>query len=300
MPSSQTTVVGFVGVGDMGAPMARNLLRAGYRVVVTDVQTQRAQALESAGAECVADAQQVANEAEIVFACLNSVDAMHSVAVSVAKGSAVRVYADLSTSGPTIAKQLRNAFTGTQIDMLDAPISGQINRAEDATLAIMVSGPSAAFALARPVFEAIGKHVFYLGNIAGGGQMMKVANNLINNVQTLATSEAIAMAMKFGLEPAQMFEILNVSTGRNSQTDGQLRSAVLEQDFNKGAVISITKKDITLAVEEAARIGVAAPTANAAKDLIVQAYAAGDGTQRSASLFLHIAKLSDLDIKQAD
>ena len=298
MTDSRLPIVGFVGVGDMGGPMASNLLLAGFRVIVCDVQVARVQTLVAAGATAALGARQVADQAEVVLACLNSVEAMRSVAAAVALGSAVKVYADLSTSGPTLAQALRQPFSTTQIEMLDAPISGQTNRAEDGTLAIMVSGAKAAYELAKPVFDVVGEHIFYLGAVAGGGQMMKVANNLINNVQTLATSEAIAMGLKFGLDAEQMFAVLNVSTGRNSQTDGQLRSAVLENDFNKGAVISITKKDITLAVEEAERIGVITPTARAAKDLILAAYATGDGTQRSASVFLHVAEQSGLAVDQ--
>jgi 3-hydroxyisobutyrate dehydrogenase-like beta-hydroxyacid dehydrogenase len=126
---------------------------------------------------------------------------------------------------------------------------------------------------------------------------MKVANNLINNVQTLATCEALAMGLKFGLEPSQMFDILNVSTGRNSQTEGQLRSAVLENDFSKGAVMTISQKDITLAVDEAQALGVLAATAQTARDVIDSALATGGAQQRSSNIFRYVAGASGIAVE---
>lgn len=295
--SSQT--IGFIGVGDMGGPMARNLMRAGFAVIVFDIDASRTTALADAGAALGRDATDVANRASIVFACLNSVEGMRSVAAAVGRGSGVEVYIDLSTAGPSLARELRDHFAGTDIQMLDAPISGQIERAIDATLAIMASGPREAFEMARPAFEAMGQHVFYLGDVAGGGQMMKVANNLINNVQAIATSEAILMGMKFGLEPEQMFAVLNVSTGRNSQTEGNLKNAVLNDNFGLGADMSISKKDISLAVTEAERAGVHIPTGRAAAELIAEAYAHGPEGQRSSAIFKHVARKSGVEVKSS-
>ena len=173
--------------------------------------------------------------------------------------------------------------------MLDAPVSGYISQAVDGTLTVMVSGDKQAFDSAEPAFKAIGKHVFWLGDLPGGGQMMKVANNYVNNVQTVGTSEAIAMGMQFGLKPEDMFQVMNVSTGRNSQTEGQLRDAVTNGDFSLGAKISISLKDMTVAMEEARRLEVPATTGEAARAAFKGAVETGGDTQRSSAVFKYVA-----------
>ena len=234
----------------------------------------------------------------LTLSCVNSTKALRAVAAVVAQYPHCKVFIDFSTSGPTTAVAVAEQLAKAGIPMLDAPISGMVQRARDGTLSIMVSGPESAFTYAQPVLDVVGAHVFYLGAKSGAGQMMKVANNLINNVQTLATCEALAMGLKFGLEPAQMFDVLNVSTGRNSQTEGQLRSAVLEHDFSKGAVMTISQKDITLAVEEAHSLGVLAATAEVARDVINSALAAGGTEQRSSNIYRYVASASGINTEE--
>jgi 2-hydroxy-3-oxopropionate reductase len=295
LPAGAT--IGFIGTGDMGGPMALNLLRAGYRVAAYDLAPERLADLTAAGARIAESVDEVAREATVIMCCVNSTKALLAIGETVAQHSACKVFIDHSTSGPSAAAQLASQLDSAGIAMLDAPISGMVHRAQDGTLSIMVSGPEAAYALAQPLLDVIGAHVFYLGDTPGAGQMMKVANNLINNVQTLATCEALAMGIKFGLEPSQMFDILNVSTGRNSQTDGQLRGAVLENDFSKGAVMTISQKDITLAVDEAHTLGVLAATAEVARDVINSALAAGGAEQRSSNIFRYVASASGVSVE---
>jgi 3-hydroxyisobutyrate dehydrogenase len=281
--------VGFVGVGDMGGPMVLNLLKAGFEVIAHDRNADCQAAVVDAGAEAASSAREVADRAELVMVCLDKEEAMREVAKACAKGNAVKIYADLSTSGPTMAKALREQFASAQTAMLDAPVSGYISQAVDGTLTVMVSGHKQAFERAEPAFNAIGKHVFWLGDLPGGGQMMKVANNYVNNVQTLGTSEAIVMGMQFGLKPEDMFKVMNVSTGRNSQTEGQLRDAVTKRDFCLGAKISISLKDMTVATKEAQRLEVPATTGEAARAALQGAVETGGNKQRSSAVFKYVA-----------
>ena len=294
---SADTTIGFIGTGDMGGPMALNLLRAGYQVAAFDLNPERLTALSEAGAHIADTVDAVARDAAVIMSCVNSTKALHAIGEVVAKYDNCQVFIDHSTSGPSAATQLAERLATAGIAMLDAPISGMVQRARDGTLSIMVSGPEDAYALTKPLLDVVGGHVFYLGNTPGAGQMMKVANNLINNVQTLATCEALSMGIKFGLEPAQMFDILNVSTGRNSQTEGQLRSAVLENDFSKGAVMTISQKDITLAVDEAHSLGVLAATAEVARYVINSALAAGGAEQRSSNIYRYVAGASGVNVE---
>lgn len=288
-------ILGYIGVGDMGGPMARNLLRGGFEVVVFDTQEDRVAELVEAGAAGAASAREVADQAEIVMVCLNTIPAAHAVAKEVAAGSAIHTYVDMSTTGPSVAKEVRAHFDGTGITMLDAPISGHISKAVDGTLTIIVSGPTEAVAQARPAFEAMGENVFHIGDIPGGGQMMKLANNYLNNVQAIATSEAITMGVKFGLDPKIMFDILNVSTGRNSQTSGKLRDAVLSREFAGGANMKISHKDISLAVGEAENLGSPALTGALVRGIFEEALAKGGDQERSSAIFKYVAAKAGLD-----
>ncbi len=282
-------VIGYIGVGDMGGPMARNLLKAGFEVVVFDLQSDRLDALVNAGARRADSALDVANRASTVMVCLNTIDAGHAVAQSVAAGGAVRTYIDLSTTGPTTARELRSCFEGTGVAMLDAPVSGRIEKAADGTLTVMASGPRAAFDTAMPAFKAIGENIFYLGETPGGGQMMKLANNYLNNVQGVATAEALTMGLKFGLDAKTMFDIWNVSTGRNTQTETKMREAVLSGAFAGGANMKIGYKDISLAVEEAQRLGAPTDLGTIVRDVYSEALANGGDKERSSAIAKHVA-----------
>lgn len=288
-------ILGYIGVGDMGGPMAHNLLKAGFEVVVFDTQQDRIDSLVGAGAVGASSAREVADKAEVVMVCLNTIGAAHAVAKEVAAGSAVKTYVDMSTTGPSVAKDVRAHFEDMDITMLDAPISGHISKAVDGSLTIIVSGPKAAADHTKPAFEAMGENIFYIGDIAGGGQMMKLANNYLNNVQAIATSEAITMGIKFGLDPQIMFDILNVSTGCNSQTSGKLRDAVLSREFAGGANMKISHKDISLAVGEAESLGSPALTGALVRGIFEEALARGGDKERSSAIFKYVAAKAGLD-----
>ncbi|MEX2615633.1 MAG: NAD(P)-dependent oxidoreductase [Alphaproteobacteria bacterium] len=291
-------IIGYIGVGDMGGPMVRNMMKAGFDVVVYDTQADRLDALVADGARRGASAADVANRAEIVMVCLNTLGAMRSVAAEAATGSAIRIYVDMSTTGPTPAQELRRIFDGTGIATLDAPVSGHISKAVDGTLTVIASGPRDAFDACRPAFEAMGENVFYLGDIPGGGQMMKLANNYVNNVQAVGTCEALTMGIRFGLDPSVMLDILNVSTGRNSQTEGPLAEAVRTGRFLGGANMKISQKDITLAVEEAQRLGAPTDMGVAAKAAYDNAIAHGGDNERSTAIMKHVAARAGLTIER--
>ncbi|MDA0662602.1 MAG: NAD(P)-dependent oxidoreductase [Proteobacteria bacterium] len=291
--------IGYIGVGDMGGPMVRNMMTAGFDVVVYDTQADRMDALVADGAQRGGSAADVANRAEIVMVCLNTLGAVRSVATEAATGSAIKIYVDMSTTGPTPAQELRRIFDGTGIATLDAPVSGHISKAVDGTLTVIASGPRDAFDTCKPAFEAMGENVFYLGDIPGGGQMMKLANNYVNNVQAVGTSEALTMGIKFGLDPSVMLDILNVSTGRNSQTQGPLAEAVRTGKFLGGANMKISQKDISLAVEEAQRLGAPTDMGVAAKAAYDNAIANGGDRDRSTAIMKHVAARAGLTVEKA-
>jgi len=290
--------LGYIGIGDMGGPMVRNLMKAGFTVAVYDTNDERLDALVADGAQRATSVVDVANRAEIVMVCLNTLEAVRSVAKEAVTGSAIRIYVDMSTTGPTPALELRDIFAGTGIAMLDAPVSGHISKAVDGALTVIASGPRDAFEACEPAFEAMGENVFWLGDVPGGGQMMKLANNYLNNVQAVGTSEALTMGIMFGLDPSMMLDIFNVSTGRNSQTQGPLADAVRSGRFLGGANMKISQKDITLAVEEAQRLGAVTDLGVVTKAAYDNAIGHGGDKERSTAIFKHVAAKAGLKVEK--
>ena len=280
--------IGFVGVGDMGGPMARNLVKGGFDVLAYDIRSEALDGVTQSGVRAAGSVREIAAAAETVLVCLNTVQAAHAVAQEAAHGAAIRTYVDLSTTGPTVAKEVRQYFENTDIDMLDAPVSGLISGAVEGTLSVMATGSKTAFDRVRPAFEAIGKNVFYLGDIPGGGQTMKLVNNYLMNIANIGTSEAIVLGAKAGLDPRAMFEVINVSTGRNTPSSQTLNHAVPDRDFSYGAFMPISHKDISLCLEEGDRLGVPLELGAVVRDIIADAIDQGGATERSSGIFKYI------------
>jgi 3-hydroxyisobutyrate dehydrogenase and related beta-hydroxyacid dehydrogenases len=253
-----TTVVGFIGLGRMGAPMARRLIEAGHSLVVFDARAEAVEHVVAAGAQPADSPAAVANAAEIVFCSLPNPKIVHQVALEaggVAEGSKVRILVDLSTTGPSMANTVAAALAPRNIAWVDAPVSGGIKGASTGTLAVMVSGPAAAIAEIEPLIKNFGK-VFNCGEQAGAAQVVKLGNNMIAAGVILLSAEALAMGVKAGIDPAVMCEIINASSGRNSATQDKFPRAVLPGTFDFGFATALSYKDVGLCVDEGEALGV--------------------------------------------
>ena len=251
-------IYGFIGCGRMGKPMAQRLLAAGKRVVVCDADPKAVGELVAAGAQAASHALDVGRKAHTVYLSLPTPAVVQAVALGengLVGGTEVKLVVDFSTIGPRTAGEVASALGGRGIDYLDAPVSGGIAGARDGKLSIMVAGSSAAFAKARTGMELFGK-LFHVGERPGQAQIMKLANNLLNVAAVALTSEAMVMGAKAGLDPAQMLEIINASTGRNSATQDKFPRAVLPGTFDYGFSTGLSYKDVGLAVDEAEAMGV--------------------------------------------
>src|SRR5690554_3480646 len=194
--------IGFVGVGTMGFHMGRRLLEAGHQVVVCDTRPDAVERLTKLGAKAAASPREVADRVETVMASLPSLDALWAVATGddgVIQGSKVRRFVDLSTSGARMAQRVSEALAARSIVQIDSPVSGGPGGAEKGTLAVMVSGPAADVELLKPILSIFGK-VFVIGDRPGMAQTMKLANNLLSATAMAATSEAVVMGVKAGLD----------------------------------------------------------------------------------------------------
>lgn len=255
------TVIGFLGLGRMGAPMAANLLKTGHRLLVHDLSADAVAQLVAKGAQAAGSAAALGEKCEIVFTSLPTPAIVREAVLGeggiVSKGRPA-IICDLSTSGPALATELAAALEPMGVASLDAPVSGGIGGAIAGTISIMVGGPDAAFAHTKPLLEAIGKPT-HMGETPGSGQTMKLVNNLLGVVAIGVTAEGMAFGIKAGLDPARMIDVLNVSTGINSATRDKWPKSVLPRTFDFGFAAALSLKDTKLLLSEAEAAGVPLP-----------------------------------------
>ena len=250
--------IGFIGLGNMGFHMARRLVEAGHRVVVFDTRREPIDRLVALGVEPAASVREVADRVETVMASLPTPDVVHEVAVGkggLIEGNRVRRFVDLSTTSAVMASRIFDTLGQRDIVQIDSPVSGGMLGAEKGTLAVMVSGPRAEAAAIEPALKAIGK-VFFVGEQPGAGQTMKLANNLLSAAAMAATSEAMVMGVKAGLDPAVMLDVINAGSGRNTATEHKFPKIVLPRSFDLGFTNGLMRKDVDLALSEARALGV--------------------------------------------
>src|SRR6266487_4986787 len=198
--------IGFIGLGKMGFPMACRLIEAGHQLVVFDQRKEMVERLIALGAQAASSPKDVADRAETVLASLPSLQASLEVATGengVIEGKRAKRFVDLSTVGSHMAVRIHDLLAKRNIVQFDSPVSGGVGGAEKGTLAVMVSGPKADFAEIEPALDVIGK-VFFIGEKPGSAPTMKLANNFLSATAMVATSEAVVMGVKAGLDPAVM------------------------------------------------------------------------------------------------
>ena len=254
--------IGFIGLGNMGFPMARRLIQANHHVVAFDTRAEALESVVALGARAASSPKEVADSAETVMASLPSLDAALSVATGVIEGSRVKRYVDLSTVGSRTAVQIHDLLAQRNIVAIDSPVSGGVNGAENGTLAVMVSGPRSEFEIVRPVLETIGRP-FYIGGQPGSAQTMKLANNILAATVLVATSEVVVMGVKSGLDAGVMIDVLNAGSGGTSASRDKFPRAILPRTFDYGFATGLMVKDVGLYLDEAKALGVSAEVAAA-------------------------------------
>ncbi len=257
--------IGFIGLGNMGFHMARRLLEAGHRVVVFDTRREPIDQLVKLGAEAAASVREVADRAETVMASLPTPDIVSAVATGkggLIEGNRVRRFVDLSTTGSVMASRIFDTLKEREIVQIDAPVSGGVSGAEKGTLAVMVSGPRAEAEIVEPALKVIGK-VFFIDERPGAGQTMKLCNNYLSAAAMAATSEAMVMGVKAGLDPRIMLDVINAGSGRNTATENKFPKMVVPRTFNLGFTNGLMAKDVGLALSEAKALGVPMDVADA-------------------------------------
>ena len=263
----ESDAIGFVGLGNMGRPMATNLVNSGRAVVVHDAAGTQARAPR--GARLAASNAALAAAVEVVHLCVPDGRASESIAreVAGASGRKTRLVVDHSTIGTAAAVRVHALLAGHGVEYVDAPVSGGVSGAVNATLAIMYSGSETTFETQRPVFEAMAGNVFRVGSRPGQGQAMKVLNNFLSGTAMAATAEAVAFGVRQGLDMKMILDVVNASSGRNTATTDKFPNRVLTGTWDAGFHSTQLNKDLGLYRDAAEAIGASRPVSPAVSDL---------------------------------
>lgn len=276
----------FIGLGNMGGPMASNLLRAGHSVTVFDLSDDAVATLVSEGAKTADTAHAAADQAECVITMLPAGEHVEAVYLGghglLANLPAGTLVIDSSTIAPETARGVAEAATSHGIAFLDAPVSGGVGGAKAGTLTFICGGEADTFARAESILSDMGKNIFHAGP-HGAGQVAKICNNMLLAILMSGTSEALSLGVKNGLDPAVLSEIMKQSSGGNwalnvyNPWPGVMENAPASRDYQGGFLVKLMNKDLGLALDNAVKHHAAVPMGALARNLYE--LHAGQGSQ---------------------
>lgn len=294
-------VIGFIGLGIMGKPMARNLLKAGYPLVVHNRSRPAANELEKEGAKVAGSPQEVAAQTEIIITMLPDspdVEQVYAGTQGVFAGTRPgTLLVDMSSISPVVARRLAAEAEKRKLEMLDAPVSGGEVGAINAALSIMIGGKAAAVERAMPIFQALGKNVVHVGE-AGAGQVTKAANQVVVGLTIAAVSEALVLATKAGVDPAKVRQVLlgGFAQSRILDAHGQ---KMLERNFMPGFRIRLHEKDLSIALATGKEYGVPLLLTAVVDQMMTTMKATGRGELDHSGLVTLIEEWADIAIGKA-
>jgi len=278
--------IGFLGLGNMGLPMARNLAEAGNEVSGFDVSEAARKAATSAGLSVAASAQAVLADAEAVITMLPAGEHVRSLYLGsdglLAQAARGTLFIDCSTIDVATSRDVHAVAEEGGHVMLDAPVSGGVAGADGGTLTFMVGGSEAAFAKGRPLFEIMGRNIVHAGG-PGNGQAAKICNNMILGISMIAISEAFALGEKLGLDPKAFFDISSNASGscwamvNHNPVPGIVETSAANRDYQPGFAAAMMHKDLKLAQAAANHAGAATPLGAEAAALYTLFVNAGNG-----------------------
>jgi 3-hydroxyisobutyrate dehydrogenase-like beta-hydroxyacid dehydrogenase len=293
--------IGFIGLGAMGAHMARHLLTAGMPLDVFDTNPAAIAAAVALGAIAHESAASVGAAADAVIVCLPTPDVVRAVALGeegLVRGSRVRIYVDCSTTGPSLAREIAAGLAPAQITALDAPLAGGVAGAEAGTLSVMVSGPTWAYDALRPSFAAFGRTVVHVGEGVGQGQTLKLINNMIVGTNLVAAAEAILFGVRAGLKAEVILDMLNASSARSFVTEEILGRRILDGRLGFGFRLELMRKDLRLCVAEADAVGAPMLVNALARQLYELAQAHGGPTEDMTAVVRELERTAGAEIRR--
>ncbi|MGA7324505.1 MAG: 3-hydroxyisobutyrate dehydrogenase [Rhodomicrobium sp.] len=287
-------VIGFIGLGNMGAPMAANLVKAGHKLRVFDLSPEALSKLAGTGAEACPTSSEVARGAEAVITMLPAGQQVRETYLGpkglIAAASTGTLLIDCSTIDVTTAREVSAAASAAGLEMVDAPVSGGVGGAQAATLTFMAGGSETAFARAQPILASMGKAVVHAGG-PGNGQAAKICNNMILGISMIAVSEAFALGEKLGLSYQTLFDIASKSSGQcwslttYCPVPGPVPASPANRDYAPGFTVAMMLKDLKLAQEASRHTGANTPLGAEAAALYGLFDSHGNGAKDFSAIF---------------
>lgn len=291
--------VGFIGLGNMGGPMARNLLKAGIRLVVHDIDPRKVQTLAEAGAEVAASARAVARETTRTICMVETAAQVEAVVMGetgvVRAAKPGHVVISMSTADLFKLREMEPKLAAQGIGLLDAPVSGGTRGAAEGTLSIMVGGDKALFDACADLFNAMGGNIFHAGKL-GNGLAMKLINNMLIHVNTIAVAEAMVMGAKAGIDIQQLFDMVSVSSG-NSYAFQDRGRKMMNRTFGPNGTVDISYKDQELETGLAKSLGVPVMMASVSQQVYQMARAMGINKEDGAAVVKVYERLVGIEVK---
>ena len=290
--------IGFIGLGAMGGGMAANIVRAGHKVIAYDIAPEKIDALAELGATGAGSVTEVGQTADRTITMVETTAQTEEILLSAggiaevaASGHSVAM---MSTIDPVAAKRMHDVLAGKDIGMVDAPVSGGTPRAQSGELSVIVGGTETEIAGWRPVFEAMSSNIFHVGDI-GQGLAMKLVNNMLIQINTVAIAEAFAMGAKAGLDPQTMYDVVRVSTGASFALDHRV-PRFLSGDFAPGGTVDISYKDQELETAFAKELGVPLLLANVSQQVYQMARSCGYAKEDGAAIIKLYEKMIGIEL----
>ncbi len=271
---------GFIGTGSIGAPLASNILDQEKSLVVFDLNRGATKSLADKQARIVRSPAEVADNADLVFACMPSIDSFHAIVSEtdgVLAGGRMKILVNLGTMGTEAVGAVESALSAKGISMLDSPITGGVQRAWDANITVVSSGPQEIFDQVEPFLTSFARDIHHVGDKIGQAQLVKICNNIMSFTNLVVGVEALVMAAKGGVDPEKALAAINSGSGQNSATLTKIPNFILNRKFNMAAPMHIIAKDAMLWRMEAERLNVPQNVAGATYHTMRQALAMGLG-----------------------
>ena len=266
--------IGFIGLGNMGSPIALRLSTSEHKIFVYDRNPSKLNLFskKNKAVTCFDDAVSVALNSELVFTCLPGIESVQHTLIGKRGNTGIckelkpgTICVDLSSSDPSLTKKLSKKLAKRNIKFLDAPVSGGVKGATKGSLTVMVGGDVLDFNRVKPIFALFGNQILHVGSV-GSGQAAKCLNNLCSAAGLLIVSECVNVAQSFGIEPSLFVDILNASTGKNNSTENKIKQFILSKKFDSGFSLELMEKDLTSAVSLAADQNIVIPLGVKCKD----------------------------------
>ena len=294
--------VGFIGLGAMGGPMALNLLKHGFSLVVHDIDPKKLEPALAAGASVAHSPKAVAAAVERTISIVETTDQAESVIIGehgiINGASPGHIVVCMSTIDPFAARRFADRLAESGIAMLDAPVSGGTVRAKSGELSVIVGGAPETYTACEDLFRAMGKNLFHVGPL-GQGLAMKLLNNMLGQISTVAIAEALVFGVKAGLDPQKIYEVIRVSTGSSVQFENRV-PRMLRRDFTPGGTIDISYKDQDLETSFAKRLGVPLLLANLTQQVYQMARAQGLNKEDGSAIIKVFEELAGVKIGEGD